>query len=149
MILHPLQKIDLFGTPIPSFSFQGEDQARTHIGGIVSFVIQYTVFLFSLLKLSHLALRYNPTVVSFVMEDALTAEDKFALQDQKYDFMIAVGLNGFYSGPKIDPAYIKWFARKFVSINGEITNEIIPMHACTEEDFAKFYPPKPSSKASI
>ena len=88
-----------------------------------------------------MALRYNPTLVSFVVEDVFTTEDNFALNDPEFSFMIAVGLNSFYSGAKSDPTYIKWFARKFVSTDGVITNEVLPMHPCTEEDFAKFYPP--------
>ena len=112
-------------------------------------MITYTVFLFSLLKLSHLIQRHNPNVVSYNLEGDLTSEDRFDLSSDQFGFMIAAGFHGFYSGAKSDHTYIKWFARTMTSTNGVISSRIIPMHPCTDEDFAKFYPPKKSSEAVV
>jgi len=62
LLLSPLLKLDLFGASLPGFSLAGEEKVRTHIGGLVSFVIAYTTLLFGLLKLNHLLTKHNPQV---------------------------------------------------------------------------------------
>jgi len=82
------------------------------------------------------------------LENAFDNQDKLHLAEHD-DFMMAFGLHGFYSGLKADPRYIKWVARHFISEEGRITERLIPMHPCTEEDFAKFYPPDKRSASLV
>lgn len=40
---------------------------------------------------------------------------------------------------KNDPKYVKWMATHYDVSTGARTNTDIPMHQCTEEDYAKFH----------
>lgn len=48
-----------------------------------------------------------------------------------------------------DPAYFKWFAQFYESRDGSFKMSEIPMHDCTEEDYANFYPPEKSSIKAV
>ena len=76
-----LLTLDMFGTPLPSFNIQGEDQVRTHCGGCVSLLIMYVTFLFATLKLQHLLSKHNPSVNDFVDTDAYDANFVWSGED--------------------------------------------------------------------
>ena len=54
--------------------------------------------------------------------------------------MIAVAAESYLTGAKSDPRYIKWVASYIVSTEESYEAIHYPMHRCTEEDQAKFYP---------
>ena len=54
--------------------------------------------------------------------------------------MLAFRMEDFSTGEiKNDPKYVKWMATHYDVSTGARTNTDIPMHQCTEEDYAKFH----------
>ena len=64
------RKFDLFGAQVPQFNLNGQKDVRSLIGGIASFLVISTTFLFATLKLQHLLQRKNPTVSIYSEEIA-------------------------------------------------------------------------------
>ena len=65
--------------------------------------------------------------------------------------MIAFALAKTDTGrPYNDPRVVKWFATfwNFISADEQTFSEV-PMHTCTEDDFAKFYPPDDHSEQQV
>lgn len=123
----------MFSAKIPHFTLGGRQRVSTLTGGFVSFTILYVTFLFSITKLKQLMERRNPTVNTFVDTDSLTSEDSFDMSTE--GFMMAVALEGFYSGYKYDPKYIRWVAEVHTAQDDQYYKKNIPMHECTETDF--------------
>ena len=86
-------------------------------GGLISLLIIVITSLFALTTLRTLLLRDNPTVMSFVRENALTAEDEYKIVGRA-ESMIAFAIGDRNSGkPFNDPRILKWYA-EFLSFNG-------------------------------
>ena len=68
MLTKIAKRLDFFGASVPGFNLRGEDKVNTTTGGVISFLILYTIFLFALVKLPKLLLRENPTVTQFMEE---------------------------------------------------------------------------------
>ena len=83
-----LLNMDMFGEPLPGFNIEGRREVRTYLGGFVSFVIIYILFMFSVLKLQHLLSKHNPVVNSFVERDAFDDSDIWNGEEEQ-DFMMA------------------------------------------------------------
>ena len=90
-------------------------------------------------------LRDNPTVMSFVRENALTAEDEYKVVGRA-ESMIAFAIGDRNSGkPLNDPRILKWYAEFFSILGGEYIKQGTPLHSCTEDELAKFYTPDQAS----
>ena len=76
-MLTVIKKLDLYGAPVPTLNINGKSSVKTLVGGILSFLIMLTVFLFAALKLEELVLRKQPMLNKYELERALTVEDKF------------------------------------------------------------------------
>ena len=64
--------------------------------------------------------------------------------------MVAVAMEDFTTGEiKNDPKYVKWFAEYVVIDNGVKTSSEIPMHECSQKDFAKFHKPNDASLSKL
>ena len=113
-------------------------------GGLLSFFVFYVTFLFSITKLKQLVERRNPTVNTYVDSDALTEDDRFDVGAE--GFMIAVALEGFYSGIKSDSKYIRWMAEIHTAQDDQYYKKLLPLHECTERDYQKFHLPDSRSK---
>ena len=50
---------------------------------------------------------------------------------------------------KNDPKYVKWFAEYVFQNDGAWTYGEVPMHVCTEKDFAKFHKPNKASQGLV
>ena len=66
-----LKNVDIFGASLPSFTLNGRSAvSRTSVGGVLSLVVLYIIFLFSCTKFIHLVKRNNPTVNTYMRKDA-------------------------------------------------------------------------------
>ena len=116
----------------------------------MTFIVYYLLFLFAVVKFSHLLTKHNPQIVEYEETDALDSTDVYNPGEAE-DFMIAVGLFHFLTGEPInDPRYIKWinmfsrFDREgFTPINA------YNLHPCTEEDYKRFYPPEKQAEDKV
>ena len=144
-----LLTLDMFKEPLPAFNIEGEGHIRTYCGGCVSLIIVYVLFLFAMLKLTHLMSRQNPQVNTYVEREAFDESDIWYVEDAQ-DFMIAFAVTHFITGEvKDDPKYVKWFAEYVIQKDGVYTYDEIPMHVCTEEEFARFHKPNKASSGLV
>lgn len=60
-----LRSLDHFGAEVPAFNLGGKDTMKTRLGGLVSFCIMYTTFIFALLKMKHLQEYKSPSITSY------------------------------------------------------------------------------------
>ena len=136
-----LLTLDMFGAPLPSFNLKGKEKVRTYGGGCMSLSIIYVTFLYATLKLQHLLSKHNPSVNTFLVRDALSENEIWSGEDQ--DFQLALTIVNFATGEvKNDPKFVKWYGEFIDLSNGNKTLSEIPMHECTEKDFAKFHEPE-------
>ena len=134
-----LHNVDIFESPLPSFTLNGKSGAGTVFGGVISLIAIYVAFLFASNKLVHLIRRQNPTVNTYLRKDAFDNDERLSLKDQ--NFMMAFTLESYFSGETLDdPNYIKWLAYFRVDKDGVSDAREIPIYPCRDEDYAKFYP---------
>ena len=139
-----LKRFDLFPSPIPGFNINGRDALQTGAGGLISFCIVYISFIFAFHKLMHMLERHNPQVNSYVNYDAFNFDDVFDIKEQ--NFRMAFAVEQYLTGDILsDLRYFKWFAQYQKTVNGTRTSTEIPMHTCSEDDFANFDPVNASS----
>ena len=89
---------------------------------------------------------HNPSVTSFISEDALSSDDVFQLSEN--DFMFAFTLqDGVSRKAKMDRRYIKWQAAFYSFLNGKLEKwHLVDVYPCTETDYEKFYEPGKQTK---
>ena len=122
-----IKKLDVFRMPAPGFNVRGSASFTSVPGGLLSFLIINIMVLFSTHKLTHLLLRHNPVVSSFVQQNVLTSEDEFNINSMGMPF--AFTIEGFIDKEtKDDPRYIKSFARMFRTDNGVDSETPISFH---------------------
>ena len=102
----------------------------------MSIIITMLTFAFSLLALEKMLTRKNPTLIQ--TESDLEVGEKFDVANS--DFMIAVATEQWLTGAKDDPRYINWTMLQTVFIDNVEYRYWWPMHPCTDEEFARFYP---------
>ena len=59
-----LKSVDMFGAPVPNFNMRGRAEVKTSCGACISMVIFILTLLFGMLKLQHLVVRKNPSIVT-------------------------------------------------------------------------------------
>ena len=57
-----IEKFDIFGKHVPSFSLGGRTEVRTKSGAILTIIILSLTLVFGLVKLQHLLERKNPLI---------------------------------------------------------------------------------------
>ena len=68
----------------------------------------------------------------------------------KEDFMIAFAAVHWLEGPRTDSRFIQWtVVQENQSDGNELTLTYYPVHPCTAEDFARFYPTDIKSKKKV
>ena len=131
--------MDLFAAPLPTFNIRGQESVRTLCGSFLSIAIMYVTLIFAALKFMHLMQRHNPGVNAYVEYDAF---NDLTYNTAESDFVMAVSVEDYVTGEvKQDPRFVKWFAELYRVEDGVSESKEFPMHICTDEDYAKFYPP--------
>ena len=135
-----LKSMDMFAADLPKFNMRGEESVKTNIGGCCSIIIIYVSLMYAAHKFNHLVNKHSPQVLSYEVADAFGEDDR--LDTSQSDFMLAVALEDFNTGEiKKDPRYVKWYAEYLDNDMGVKTKTEVPMHECSEEDYAKFHTP--------
>ena len=69
---------------------------------------------------------------------------------QRDDFILAFGLENFYTGVKDDPRFVQWYATyNSADSDGKSKEKNFPMHKCTDAELAKFDPPEKDSEVKV
>ena len=141
-----LKKLDLFGAPIPTFNIKGSSVVKTNYGGVLSGIIIVTVGIFAMMKFEHLINRKNPSVSTYENEISLDVDDVF--DTTKEDFALAFGLTSYMTGkPMDDPKFIRWYAVYWKMVGLNLERRLVPVHSCTDTDYATFKTPERGSLA--
>ena len=92
------------------------------------------------MKLQHMLIRKAPQIFTVTQEDLFDVSDTYNLEDE--NFMMAIGVEHWVDGPKMDSRYLMFTAAVIKQSLSGYVEELYPMYPCTEEQFAKFYPPE-------
>ena len=140
-----LKNADMFGAPIPNFNLRGRAEVKTSCGACISIVIFMLTFLFGVLKLQHLLTRKNPLITQNTIP--LEAGERFDTGSD--DFMMAFAVEDKKGVPKNDTQYLRWMQKVQYEVDGirTIKTEKL-LKLCTQDDMAKFYPPKNQETAN-
>ena len=110
--------MDMFAAKLPSFSLNGQQEVKTATGGFLSLVLYVLVFLFAIMKIQHLFSKKNPAITTFTDPNAFGQEEKFNTGID--GFQLAVAVEHYSEGVRVDPRYLQFVARLFVQ-NGEMS----------------------------
>ena len=143
-----IKRVDMFGAPMPVFNIEGSSMLNTNTGGVLTVLIFFITFFFSVVKFGHLVSRSNPSVNNYTEREVYGPEDLFKLVDE--EFMIAFSLDDYNTQEtKMDTNYVKYFVMYSNLTAGVRQNTEIPLHTCTEEDYARFYPVESRSAKTL
>ena len=124
---------------MPVFNIEGSSTLNTNTGGVLTVLILTITFVFSIVKFSHLISRQNPTVNTYMDREVFSPEDLFNVVDE--EFMVAFSLENYNTqDSRMDTNYIKFFVQFSNMTDGKRETTEVPLHDCTDEDYARFYP---------
>ena len=83
-------------------------------------------------------MRKAPAVSVYIDEEGLPSDTIFDLTSD--EFMVAVNVEHWQTGPKNDSNYIQWVGSYNVQTENSYEEKYVPLHVCTDEDFERFYP---------
>ena len=132
-----LQQIDGFGEPLPTFNIRGQEKVNSMVGGVATLLIICLVAAFGGLKLEQLLKHRNPNLSTYA-KDVQTGST-MNLNDRK--FRVAFAVEPYYAPHFLlnDPAYVKWYFRKWGKKDGVSYEKLLQPHICTDEDYAEFF----------
>ena len=104
-----------------------------------------TVGLYATMKTEHMIMRRNPSINMYEHENMHDADTIF---DTKLDhYQLAFALTDLMTGkPKNDPRFVRWYASYWKKVESELERRLIPVHTCTDADYANFKAPIKSSQ---
>lgn len=99
---------------------------------------------FAFQRFQELIYHSNPIISLANVQDFYTAADKFNATDN--GFRVAFGVNHFRTFEALDSEeYVQFQVKLTVGLNQkQLYSDFISFHKCTDEDWDKFYPPRPS-----
>ena len=103
-------------------------------------LIAIIVLLFASIKLIELNDKKNPSITSYERPNPTDYENPINLN--AIGFRVAFAWYDVWPEkiPRDDPAYIKNYAT-YIQIKDNVrTDTLLPLHKCTDEDFAEFFP---------
>ena len=101
-------------------------------------LIAIIVLLFASIKLIELNDKKNPSITSYERPNPTDYENPINLN--AIGFRVAFAWYEPETRPRDDPAYIKNYAT-YIQVKDNVRTEtLLPLHKCTEEDFAEFFP---------
>jgi hypothetical protein len=131
---------DLFGSPIPTFNFEGRDKIGSVMGQCLTLVYLFVLISFTFFKTYRFYSGSNPGISASLTVNGWTKEDKIDLLEEK--MMGAFAFSDFYKGHFItDENYVKMVA-SIITTTGLPEEESaveLGLHICTEEDWDRLY----------
>ena len=108
---------------------------NTVVGGIISTLIITLVFVYAGIKLDHLIHRDNPNINQMDIPDFFPIDEVLNLTE--IGFRMAWSVEGNLDKEnKNSSKYVKWLARLLGKENGVWYEKVLPIHKCTEDDYA-------------
>ena len=128
-----LEHIDAFGEDLPTFNIRGNDKITSTAGGVVTILIAFVVFAFTLVKFTHFMERHNPNMSSYSKQIEIGDSLNFGQANTR----IAFAIEDYYDPIELkdDDRYVRWVVRMFGKKDDVTYHELLPFHRCTEEDF--------------
>ena len=88
--------------------------------------------------------RHNPQIAAYVEQGIIDSDLKISMTKNNLNF--AFSIEGFMDKEtKLDPRYVKAYARLYYHKNGKIGERLLKTHKCTQEEFNRFHPPMADS----
>ena len=104
--------MDAFGKNLPTFNIKGNDRVDTIAGGFFSIILYMIVFMYGILKFSHMISRQNPNISYYELEDAM---ENVSINLNEKKIRVAFTIEE-YNSPyqqKNDPRYVKYLFREY------------------------------------
>ena len=134
----------MFGLPIRSFNHKGKNKVASGLGTIMSMLILIIALVYAISKAHHIQAVKGQTVSTFEEENEYNSLDN-QLNLNERNFRVAFAYRSISSKPFFsfnDPRYVRRVIRTWGYDKLNVFEKIIPFHACTDEDYAQFYPIK-------
>ena len=90
MLSSLLEKIDQFGTPLPTFNLNGKTELHTVTGGLTTFAIIVIILCYGTLKFYHMITNHNANVASVLETDVFDFNDIMNLNEVGFRFSFSV-----------------------------------------------------------
>ena len=129
-----LKEFDKLSHPLPTFTYKGRTELRTILGSFLSIIIYSVTLMFALQKMKQLLEKHNPQIV--IIEDDIDLDATFDTSDPNFMMAFAAETYSDEVG-KSDPRFLRWVTSFWIKDkDGNFIEEEIPMHRCTDEEFA-------------
>ena len=63
------RSMDAYGESLPSFNIKGKERVNTIVGGFLSIILYMIVFMYGVLKFTHMVAYENPNITGYDIED--------------------------------------------------------------------------------
>ena len=140
---------DFFKQPIPGFNIEGKVDAGTLLGSLISVCLILLMLLYGTFKFDILVHRLNPTIT--VVEKPKEFNDEMTLVNLRNETSMRFAFSVLSVDEKetrLDPRYVKMITRVYTQeADGNKSEQIIGHHACTDDDWAQFYPPSEAASS--
>ena len=90
MLSSLLEKIDQFGTPLPTFNLNEQTELHTVTGGLTTFAIIVIILCYGTLKFYHMITNHNANVASVLETDVFDFNDIMNLNEVGFRFSFSV-----------------------------------------------------------
>lgn len=100
--------LDNFGKEVPAFNIGGETRVSTVCGGVISVAVLTLTLIYSVIKLTQLIDKHNPTINEVTIPDYFTIYEKLNLNEANFRMAFTVE-NAFGKKKRMDdPRYVKF-----------------------------------------
>lgn len=129
-----LEKIDIFGAPLPAFNIKGTTVVHTVSGGLTTFLIIVVMLAYASIKTIQLFSKHHNNVVQITEKNFFDYHDRLDLNE--IGFRLAFSVEGYHSRErKDDPRYVKYFVRIFGVNQDREYEKVLGFHECTRADW--------------
>ena len=124
---------------VPGFTLKGQDSISTPAGGFFTLFLLILIIFYGAHKSDMLLNKLNPIVNKITQPEAI--DDQEVINIGQSNFRFAFTLENIYrTDIKNDPAFMRWRVRHYGRKDGVKFQNILPIHNCTADDLAQFYP---------
>ena len=94
-------------------------------------------------------LRKRPEIVSLTDDSGIGSDYSYDTSGKEESFQLAISLKNYRTGIRNDPRYVQSVVGVEQRVDGVTKTFFYPLHPCTKNDFAKFYPVEARSKGTV
>ena len=86
------RSMDAYGESLPSFNIKGKERVNTIVGGFLSIILYMIVFMYGVLKFTHMVAYENPNITGYDIEDGMSEKE---VNLNKHNFRLAFTIESF------------------------------------------------------